>query len=256
MYRVDKSAEAAYRALVRQLPQLRSTFVTPYQLAPDYKSRLKEAPETERIFQQARDLRARHGIPFWDAVILEAMAAGPIEEFILEGVVYHQNMGGSLLEVPRSDVLGPGIAASVEKAGIPYPWAVLSRVRVEGGEDYHFPMLDIRCSISEANLVSLERLADRLFDCPWALIESECSYHLIGASLLTEREFTKFFGKAILFGPLVDRNYIAHQLINGCAALRIVNPKGKSGLRTRATTFPNHLWDDVSHSVSSVQGGT
>ncbi len=120
--------------------------------------------------------------------------------------------------------------------------------------DMRGSFLDIRCSMSRANFVSLEQVADRLLDCPWALIESECSYHLIGASLLTEREFAKFFGKAILFGPLVDRNYVAHQLINGCAALRIVNPNGKSGLWTRATTFPNRVWDDVGHSRSSVQG--
>ena len=254
MYKVDKSAEAAYKALVRQLPQIKSLFVMPYRLAPDYMSRLKESPGAERIFEQARSLRAKHGIPFWDAVILEAMTAGPIEEFILEGALYHQSMSGPLLEVSRSDVLGPGIAATVEKAGVPYPWAVLSRACTEGGGDYHFPMLDIRCSISDANLTSLERVADRLFDCPWALIESECSYHLIGASLLTERDLDKFFGKAMLFGPLVDRNYIAHQLINGCAALRIINPKGKNGLRTRATTFPTHVWDDESQSRPSTKG--
>ena len=123
-------------------------------------------------------------------MILEAMATGPIEEMILDGALYHQSLGEALLEVSRRDVLGSGIVAIVEKAGISYPWAVLSRVRTEGGAEDHLPMLDFRCSISGVNLMSLQRVAGRLLDCPWVLIESEQSYHLLGASLMSDRELT------------------------------------------------------------------
>jgi hypothetical protein len=173
------------------------------------------------------------------------MATGPIEESIFDGALYHQSLSKTLLEVPRADVLNPGIAVTVKKAGIPYPWAVLSRVHSKDAAEHHVPMLDFRCSISGPNLVLLQLVAKRLLDCPWVLIESEHSYHLLGASLLTDRELAKFFGKAILLGPLVDRNYVAHQLINGSAALRILNLAGKTGLKTRVTTFPPNAWENL-----------
>jgi len=246
MYRIDKSAEAAYQALVRLLPQITSIFVTPYQFAPDYETRLKGSTRAKKILQRARYRRNKYGLPFWDAVILEAMTTGPIEDPVLDGALYHQSLREVLLEVSSGDVLGPGIVATVEKARIPYPWAVLSKVLTNDGAEHHVSMLDFRCSISESNLVSLQRAAERLLDCPWVLIQSERSYHLLGASLLTDRELAKFFGKAILLGPLVDRNYIAHQLINGSAALRILNLAGKTGLKTRVTTFPPNAWNDLS----------
>ncbi len=84
----------------------------------------------------------------------------------------------------------------------------------------------------------------RPLDCPWVIIESEQSYHLLGASLISDRELTKFFGRAILLGPLVDRNYVAHQLINGNAALRVVNAPSGTGLKTRMTTFPLDTWEN------------
>lgn len=253
MYRLDKSAESAYQALVRQLPQVTSLFVVPYRSAPDYENRIVGSARADEIMQRSRNRRAEQGTPFWDAVILEAMAIGPIEEIILDGALYHQSLGETLLEVSRKDVLGPGIVAIVEKAGIPYPWAVLSRVCTEGGAENHLPMLDFRCLISGENLMSLQRVAGRLLDCPWVLIESEHSYHLLGASLMSDRELTKFFGRAILLGPLVDRNYVAHQLINGSAALRIVSGPGRAELKTRVTTFPHNTWEGSIQSISSAK---
>jgi hypothetical protein len=70
---------------------------------------------------------------------------------------------------------------------------------------------------------------------------------------MSDRELAKFFGKAILLGPLVDRNYVAHQLINGSAALRIVSLAGKAELQTRVTTFPHYAWDDPIQLISSAR---
>lgn len=253
MYPIDKPAESAYRALVRQLPQVTSLFVVPYRSAPDYERRIIGSSRVDEILHRSRNRRAEQGTPFWDAVILEAMAIGPIEEIILDGALYHQSLGETLLEVSRRDVLGSGIVAIVERAGIPYPWAVLSKVRTEGGGENHLPMLDFRCSISEVNLMSLQRVAGRLLDCPWVLIESEHSYHLLGAKLMSDRGLTEFLGRAILLGPLVDRNYAAHQLINGSAALRVVSVPGRAELQTRVTTFPHNTWEDSIQSIPSAK---
>lgn len=242
MYKIKKPAEIAYQAIVRQLPEISSLFVAPYRIPPKYEDRVLGQAGDKQLLIKARDHRDKLKIPFWDAVITEAMAIGPINELIIDGILYHQNINENVYEIHRSDILCAGIVKSIDKAGIKYPWAVLSRVRTKHGKELHVPMLDFRCQVSEFNLISLQRIAHQLLNCPWVIIESDMSYHLVGASLINYKEFSAFLGKAVLLGPLVDRNYIAHQLINGCAGLRIVGPTSKSALNTRYTTFPRDSW--------------
>ena len=242
MYQIKKSAESMYQALVRQLPEVQSLFVTQYKIPPKYEDRVTMGTQTKQLLAQALNLRNKIGMPFWDAVITKAMAIGPINETILDGALYHQHIDKNVHEIPRSDVLSTGIVASVENTDIMYPWAVLSEVRTKHGKKCHFPMLDFRCEVSEPNLISLQRVAHRLLKCPWAIIESNTSYHLIVASLIDYKEFVSFLGAASLLGPLVDRSYIAHQLINGIAGLRIVRPHKEPDLIAKCTTFPRDSW--------------
>ena len=171
-------------------------------------------------------------------MVLEMMAEGSIEDWFLEGLLFHQAPVGDPLEIPREKIQTDGIIAAVECSKVPYPWALLSEVLCTGGVRMHLPMLDFRCEISPYNLKSIEAIARRLLSCPWTIIESERSYHLVGVALLTLQELSVLFGQALLLGPIVDRHYIAHQLINGHAALRIVAAPDKVGLRARLTTLP------------------
>lgn len=50
--------------------------------------------------------------------------------------------------------------------------------------------------------------------------------------ILTQPEFEKFLGTALLLAPIVDRAYIAHQLIEGRCALRLTPGGGKSQVPT------------------------
>jgi hypothetical protein len=254
LYRIVKSAESAYRALVRQLPEIESLFVAAYKVPPRYEDRIRDMQVPNELLARARNRRNELGMPFWDAVIAEALAIGAVGEGILDAALYHQPLSKNVTAVSRSKVLSVGIVAAVQKDNVPYPWAVLSRVRTPHEGDRHFPMLDFRCSVSQSNLVLLERVAERLLDCPWTIIQSVNSYHLIGASLMTYSEMTAFLGMASLLGPIVDRNYVAHQLINGIAALRIIGSDSKAGLLTCASTFPREVWEEDRNGGGKFRG--
>ena len=84
----------------------------------------------------------------------------------------------------RAEALSLGIVATVEHAGISRPWAVLSEVTDSNGERAHLPMLDLRCEHSAANLLSVQRIAEHLLECPWVIIQSNsvlshCRCHVI-----------------------------------------------------------------------------
>ena len=64
-------------------------------------------------------------------------------------------------------------------------------------------------------------IAQRLLNDQYAVLETSRSYHVIGTHLLNEEEVSRFLSKAILFSPITDHAYIAHQLLEAESALRI-----------------------------------
>lgn len=242
VYSTNRSAVAAYEALVNLAPGLSTLFVRPYKIPPQYEQRVAAAKSATGTLTRARQLRVDVGLPFWDAVVLDILSRGHMEDWLVDGLLFHQEPVGAPLAISRKEIQTEGILKAVERAGVPYPWAVLSEVAYDHGGRKHIPMLDFRCEISPSNLRSVENIATRLMDSPWALIESERSYHLIGAQLLSFEGLAAFYGRALLLGPIVDRHYIAHQLVNGHAALRVTVAPGRRGLTTRLATFPCWAW--------------
>ncbi len=61
------------------------------------------------------------------------------------------------------------------------------------------------------------------------LLQSGESYHFYGKGLLDDRALVRFLGQALLLAPVIDRAWIAHQLIEGASALRISKKPSGSG---------------------------
>lgn len=53
------------------------------------------------------------------------------------------------------------------------------------------------------------------------MLETDRSYHFYGAELQTVSEQTAFLARALFYSPIVDRAWIAHQLIDKRSNLRI-----------------------------------
>jgi hypothetical protein len=81
--------------------------------------------------------------------------------------------------------------------------------------------LDFHCPSSAPNL-ELVAEALRLLDIGAGFIlESGKSYHFYGRRLITDSERISFLSRALLLAPIVDRSWIAHQLLEGACGLRI-----------------------------------
>jgi hypothetical protein len=114
----------------------------------------------------------------------------------------------------------------------------LSEVVCRDGSLRHLPMADFHMFKSAPNQRVVEVVAQRLFPRGGVLLESGESYHGYGAELLSEAEFRRFLGKALLCAPIVDRAYLAHQLIEGRCALRLTPGGGKSSVPTVVAVLP------------------
>ena len=107
---------------------------------------------------------------------------------------------------------------SVQRHGI---LVVSSDVKLLSRERAHIPMVDFRCPATGKNRELAIRACSLIDQAGGYLLESGHSYHFYGKSLLKPDEFLAFLGRILLLSPIVDRAWIAHQLIEGACGLRI-----------------------------------
>ena len=58
------------------------------------------------------------------------------------------------------------------------------------------------------------------------LLNSGKSYHFIGTSMVAESALYGLMGRLIMFNPIVDKSWVAHQLVEGYCALRVTEKDG------------------------------
>jgi hypothetical protein len=75
-------------------------------------------------------------------------------------------------------------------------------------------------------------VAVRLLPSGGLIVDSGHSYHLVGSHPVTPDGLIDFLARASLFGSIVDRAYIAHQILERRCALRI-SRGGHSGAEPR-----------------------
>jgi hypothetical protein len=196
--------------------------------APDIERRAALDSDDESVVMAARDLRARLKVPFWQAVMLAACGSDSVPAGVLSAAVYHQKLSSSLYRVPAREFTQGRVNELVSIASQSGELvAVTSLVSDEHG-GMHLPLLDIHCAFTPTATEIVAQVL-RLLECHGTLLCSGKSYHFYGDALINERELTRFLGRALLFDPIVDRAWIAHQLIERCCALRISAREGYGG---------------------------
>ena len=84
-----------------------------------------------------------------------------------------------------------------------------------------FPFLDLSISKSVPTHDLVDALKE-LGDWPFALVETEASYHYYGFKTLSNKEWQDFMGRSLLLEWLTDIRWVGHMLIDGYACLRLV----------------------------------
>jgi hypothetical protein len=196
--------------------------------APLVQQRLSSKDQYKDIIEAGLSLRARYRFPFWDGTLLSCFGYPDPPLDILRAASYHNPSTTHLRVLERSDVSVDVLHALAE--GIPpaHLLAVSSLVELHDGSHCHVPMLDFHCPASPENLGLVKCVVTQLGIGGGFILESGESYHFYGLRLLKERELTAFLGRALLYAPIVDKCWIAHQLIESACALRI-SSRGPDG---------------------------
>jgi hypothetical protein len=225
--------------LFSSLQRVREIRLTKCSPLPILQARFNLTAREQVVYAKALDLRRRTGISFWDAVLLE-LAFVPDAIRLLDAAMMHVPLHGDEKILSWSEISSGGL----ERACVEFSpedgasLTFLSEVVCTDGSLGHLPMMDFHASKSPANQRLVEAAATRLFPDGSILLDSGESYHAYGRRIISQEAFRRFLGNAILLAPIVDRPYVAHQLIEGRCALRLTQGGGKSQVPVVVAVLP------------------
>lgn len=178
---------------------------------------VKCSSEFQDIINHALEIRKTLNLPFWESMNICISDNHMLEDDILPLVDHHNYLGNSewvsssrIKEIINSD----------DNIGI------MSTVKLVDGTECHIPMLDFHIPVSDRAVMTVEKVCRCLGFEHGAIIDSGASYHFIGYNLLTNIQLHQKLHHALLYGPITDARWIAHQLIEGTCTLRITQKNG------------------------------
>lgn len=191
------------------------------QAAPLLQERLIPSSDEANVIEAALRLKARYNMPFWEGVLLSCFNAQQPPSRLLRAATYHNPSTRDPIFIAR-DVLTVDYLQNLVRESIDDRVLVISSmIDLRDGSQRHLPMLDFHCPASPENLELTCAVVQELSIGDGFVLESGDSYHFYGERVLDESEMIRFLGRALLFAPIIDRAWIAHQLIESACALRI-----------------------------------
>jgi len=217
---IGSRAAEIFTTIVKANDGIDMVFIHEFKQPPLLQDRIDLSAMEEQLVEKALQLREANQLPFWDAVLLSCFWVPEVPEQLLDAVTYHQDCSQSKVGFSRDEVIKGAIVRASERTG-EVGIAVLSEISLVDGSVGHIPMLDFHCRTCENNLKLVSAVSKRLFHGGGFVLESGESYHGIGLEIVSAEKFIDFLSRSLLFCPIVDRAYIAHQLIDRRCSLRI-----------------------------------
>lgn len=169
---------------------------------------------------KALQIRESLKLPFWDCMMLSSFCNPNYSETVFDAALCHRNCE-SLIEVKNDSQLILRLAQLREGN---YAWNSL--VKLKNGDKKHILMLDFHIPIADINLPVVKSVLRRLEFTKGMIINSGESFHAISTYFVDEEIMINTLQKALFFSPIIDRLWVAHQMINKSCSLRIGRKHG------------------------------
>jgi hypothetical protein len=217
-------------------------FVFLYRHPTLLQQRLVLSPDENAILEKSMYLRNTSRLPFWEALMLSCFGEQKNFTRLLQEAKFHQSQAESFVRISRSEVLAGRLAEIMIALPAGHNLSFSSRIEMEGLGVRQLALLDFHCPESNENDRLVSEVCKQLFRGTTLVLSSGESYHALGLSTLDEPEFREFLTRSLLFAPIVDGRYVAHQLLEGACALRLSNSTEKPNLpRLKFTLEGSHM---------------
>lgn len=215
---VGLSAAKAYEQLLLAHAQASQVELFRYRTPLSLQNRIKLSSSEQALIDRALEIRKSIGLPFWSAVFTSALLGEALTSQLVEAALFH-NGPGEAVEMSRTEI-EEGSIERVVRSGAKNV-GLSSKVRDFEGVEWHLALLDFHCDVSSQNESLAALICQNLMPSGYFLIDSGDSYHACGIELLAPMGRIRMLAKALLMAPIVDSNYIAHQLQQDLSTIRV-----------------------------------
>ena len=180
-----------------------------YELIQD-RINLNEEP-LKNVFSNALVLRDEYSLPFWDSFNVSLFGKKINNYTFLKEINFHNSSSDKI--VLRKDDFIKNDVSFIKYTGFS------SKIN-SGTSDLHIPLLDFHIPTSDENQNICLNILLHL-NLKGYLLNSGKSYHFIGKGLVSYEQLQNILFNALLFSPIIDKSWIAHQLIQRYCCLRV-----------------------------------
>jgi len=209
-------------------PSVQSIQLREIALSRSLQERIDLTIEERTLIAASLELKEALHLPFWDCLLRECMDRSVAHTRLFVEAQHHQTNKNEGITIETARVSAEQLRELASGIRGENMLAISSLVSCSDGGQKHIPMLDLHCRVSHQNQDIVEEVVNLLDIGGGYILESGKSYHFYGVRLLSTDDLSSFLARALLFGPIVDRAWIAHQMIETSCALRI-SPRQLSG---------------------------
>lgn len=206
--------------LIQSLPEIESIKL----FRPPLSRLIQKEPSIneleEALIEKGLALRENLSLPFWDSLLLYISTHPVRAPNILKRATLHNSQDYECFSIHRDDCTEARLRKNIEAVPVGRILAMSSKVSTKQGETLHLPMLDFHCQASAENDVLVKSVMMEIGLVGY-IAKSGRSYHFYGRKLVDEQSLITILGKSLLFCPIIDRAWIAHQLLERACGLRI-----------------------------------
>lgn len=233
------STATALTSLVTDNSRITALYVFAYRHPPLLQSRVVLSANEQVIVEKAISLRTAYSLPFWEAVMLSCFDEKRDYTRLLHEASFHQTHRNALGRISRDEVLDGHVIKLAESQWSSENLSFSSLVELVGQQMEHIPLLDFHCPETPNNDRLVTEVSRRLYGAEVLLFSSGESYHAVGLETLKSEVLREFLTKSLMFAPIVDSRYIAHQLLEGACALRLsCSPEKRNMPRLKLVVSP------------------
>jgi hypothetical protein len=208
-------------ALVAANSYISAVSVFPYRHPSLLQARVDLNTDERAILEKAMAMRTALAMPFWEALMLSCFGEKRDYKRLLREATFHQSHRDAMQRVSRSDILGGVLTKLAETQPPGEHLSFSSLIEIDKTSLRHLPLLDFHCPETPENDDLVSEVCQQLIHSSSILFSSGESYHALGLEVLDEVSFREFMTKSLLFAPIIDSRYVAHQLLEGACALRL-----------------------------------
>lgn len=218
---IGLNAPEAYTEIILSMEEIDSFCLLKYSLPPTVENRA-ELSKTELFFvEKAKVIRKNNRLSYLEILLELCVDSETLPSGIISALNFHQKHSLDRYWIDRNSLKDGKLINLCSNLDINKPLAICSKVKTFDGSVMNIPLLDFHLEKSKKSLELIVEIAKTLLKAPFVVLETNRSYHLVGLILLNDKNALKFLYRSLLYIPIIDHAYVAHQLIEGESTLRI-----------------------------------